>query len=98
MGFLGPVKKGLLEELGAELDPRGNVKTDENYIPVNQDLAEMLQYGVNIQNTEILSMVPNMFQRIITSARRNKPIQSHENNDECNYLIFLKGVIRIDKY
>ena len=29
MGFLGPVKKGLLEELGVELDARGNVKTDE---------------------------------------------------------------------
>lgn len=30
MGFLGPVKQGLLEDLGVELDSRGNVKTDEN--------------------------------------------------------------------
>jgi glutamate synthase (NADPH/NADH) small chain len=30
MGFLGPVKKGLLEELGVELDERTNVKTDNN--------------------------------------------------------------------
>ncbi len=30
MGFLGPVKKGMLEELGVELDPRGNVKADEH--------------------------------------------------------------------
>lgn len=30
MGFLGPVKKGLLENFGIELDARGNVKTDEN--------------------------------------------------------------------
>ena len=30
MGFLGPVKNGMLEELGVELDQRGNVKTDEN--------------------------------------------------------------------
>jgi glutamate synthase (NADPH/NADH) small chain len=30
MGFTGPVKKGLLEEPGLELDARGNVKTD-NY-------------------------------------------------------------------
>ncbi len=30
MGFLGPVKKGMLEELGVELDERTNVKTDEN--------------------------------------------------------------------
>ncbi|MCA9404095.1 MAG: glutamate synthase subunit beta, partial [Candidatus Omnitrophica bacterium] len=30
MGFLGPVKNGLLEELGVELTERGNVKADEN--------------------------------------------------------------------
>ncbi|MBI4209175.1 MAG: glutamate synthase subunit beta [Deltaproteobacteria bacterium] len=30
MGFVGPEKKPLLEQLGVELDPRGNVKTDEN--------------------------------------------------------------------
>ncbi len=30
MGFLGPVKKGMLEELGVELDARGNVKHDQN--------------------------------------------------------------------
>ncbi len=28
LGFTGPVKKGLLEELGVELDGRGNVKTN----------------------------------------------------------------------
>jgi len=27
-GFTGPVKSGLLEQLGVELDTRGNVKTD----------------------------------------------------------------------
>ena len=32
MGFLGPVRYGLLEQLGVELDPRGNVKADENYM------------------------------------------------------------------
>ncbi len=30
MGFLGPVKKGMITELGVELDQRGNVKTDQN--------------------------------------------------------------------
>ena len=30
MGFLGPVKNGMLEELGVDLDERGNVKSDEN--------------------------------------------------------------------
>lgn len=30
MGFLGPVKKGMIEHLGVELDQRGNVKSDEN--------------------------------------------------------------------
>jgi glutamate synthase (NADPH/NADH) small chain len=30
MGFLGPVRGGMIEELGAELDARGNLKTDEN--------------------------------------------------------------------
>jgi glutamate synthase (NADPH/NADH) small chain len=30
LGFLGPVKNGMLEELGVELDPRGNVKADKN--------------------------------------------------------------------
>ena len=28
MGFTGPVRKGMLEELGVELDGRGNVKND----------------------------------------------------------------------
>jgi glutamate synthase (NADPH) small chain len=30
MGFLGPVKGGLIEKLGVELDARGNVKADQN--------------------------------------------------------------------
>lgn len=30
MGFLGPVKNGLLDELGVELTDRGNVKADQN--------------------------------------------------------------------
>jgi glutamate synthase (NADPH/NADH) small chain len=30
LGFLGPVKAGLLEKFGVELDGRGNVKADEN--------------------------------------------------------------------
>ena len=30
MGFLGPVRNGMIEQLGATLDPRGNVATDEN--------------------------------------------------------------------
>src|SRR4029077_11856174 len=32
MGFLGPERKGLVEQLGIELDPRGNIKADENYM------------------------------------------------------------------
>ena len=31
MGFLGPVKNGLIDQLGVELDARGNVKTGPNY-------------------------------------------------------------------
>lgn len=31
MGFTGPVKQGLLEQLGVTLDARGNVATDANY-------------------------------------------------------------------
>ncbi len=30
MGFMGPEKPGMLEQLGVELDARGNVKADEN--------------------------------------------------------------------
>lgn len=30
MGFLGPVKSGLLDDFGVELDERGNVKADKN--------------------------------------------------------------------
>ena len=30
LGFLGPVKKGMIEQLGVALDERGNVKTDNN--------------------------------------------------------------------
>jgi glutamate synthase (NADPH/NADH) small chain len=32
MGFLGPEKKGAIADLGLELDPRGNVKCDEDYM------------------------------------------------------------------
>src|SRR4051812_15171169 len=32
MGFLGPVRKGMIEQLGVQLDNRGNVATDENYM------------------------------------------------------------------
>ncbi len=32
MGFLGPVKNGMIDQLGLKLDPRGNVATDENYM------------------------------------------------------------------
>ena len=28
MGFVGPVREGLVEGLGVDLDPRGNVKAD----------------------------------------------------------------------
>ncbi len=31
MGFVGPEKPGLVEQLGVDLDPRGNVARDENY-------------------------------------------------------------------
>jgi glutamate synthase (NADPH) small chain len=32
MGFLGPVRNGLLEQLGVELDQRGNVATGQGYM------------------------------------------------------------------
>jgi glutamate synthase (NADPH) small chain len=32
MGFTGPVKTGLIEQLGLTLDPRGNVATNESYM------------------------------------------------------------------
>ncbi|MBZ5577704.1 MAG: glutamate synthase subunit beta [Acidobacteriia bacterium] len=32
MGFLGPVKSGMIEQLGVTLDERGNVATDDNYM------------------------------------------------------------------
>jgi glutamate synthase (NADPH/NADH) small chain len=32
MGFLGPVRNGMIEQLGVKLDPRGNLATDENYM------------------------------------------------------------------
>ncbi|MBL9094500.1 MAG: glutamate synthase subunit beta [Planctomycetaceae bacterium] len=31
MGFVGPEKKGAIQELGLELDPRGNIKCDAEY-------------------------------------------------------------------
>jgi glutamate synthase (NADPH/NADH) small chain len=30
MGFMGPVRNGMIEQLGVKLDPRGNVATDQN--------------------------------------------------------------------
>jgi len=32
MGFLGPVRNGMIEQLGVALDPRGNVATNQNYM------------------------------------------------------------------
>ncbi|MFT3789254.1 MAG: glutamate synthase subunit beta [Tepidisphaeraceae bacterium] len=32
MGFVGPEKPGLIEQLGVKLDPRGNVQVDPNYM------------------------------------------------------------------
>ena len=32
MGFLGPARNGLIEQLGVQLDQRGNIATDENYM------------------------------------------------------------------
>jgi glutamate synthase (NADPH/NADH) small chain len=32
MGFVGPEKRGAIEELNIELDTRGNVQCDENYM------------------------------------------------------------------
>jgi glutamate synthase (NADPH) small chain len=32
MGFLGPVRNGMIEQLGVKLDARGNVSTDESYM------------------------------------------------------------------
>jgi glutamate synthase (NADPH/NADH) small chain len=32
MGFLGPVRNGMIEELGVKVDQRGNVAADENYM------------------------------------------------------------------
>jgi glutamate synthase (NADPH/NADH) small chain len=32
MGFLGPVRNGLLDSLGVKLDPRGNVQADANHM------------------------------------------------------------------
>ncbi len=32
LGFLGPVKKGMIEQLGVNLDARGNIATDSEYM------------------------------------------------------------------
>lgn len=32
LGFLGPVRNGMIEQLGVQLDNRGNVATDQNYM------------------------------------------------------------------
>jgi len=32
MGFLGPVRNGMIEQLQVQLDNRGNVATDQNYM------------------------------------------------------------------
>jgi glutamate synthase (NADPH/NADH) small chain len=35
MGFLGPVRNGMIETLGVKLNARGNVETDANYMSSN---------------------------------------------------------------
>jgi len=38
LGFLHPEKKGLIQELELDLDPRGNVKTDEKFMTSRKDV------------------------------------------------------------
>lgn len=38
LGFLHPEKKGLIQELELDLDPRGNVKTDEKFMTSKKDV------------------------------------------------------------
>jgi len=37
MGFVAPVHKGLVEQLGVEMDPRGNVKADDLKYAMSKD-------------------------------------------------------------
>jgi len=37
MGFVAPVHKGLVEQLGVALDPRGNVKADDLKYATSKD-------------------------------------------------------------
>ena len=32
MGFIGPVRNGMIEQLGVDLDGKGNVATDDQYM------------------------------------------------------------------
>jgi glutamate synthase (NADPH/NADH) small chain len=32
MGFVGPVRNGMIDQLGVKLDPRGNVATDQSHM------------------------------------------------------------------
>jgi glutamate synthase (NADPH/NADH) small chain len=32
MGFLGPIREGMVEQLGVKLDARSNIATDSNYM------------------------------------------------------------------
>jgi glutamate synthase (NADPH/NADH) small chain len=38
LGFMCPEKKGLIQELGVNLDQRGNVKTDENFMTSKKNI------------------------------------------------------------
>jgi len=43
MGFLGPVRKGMVEQAGVELDPRGNVKA--NVVDYKTSVAKLFSAG-----------------------------------------------------
>jgi glutamate synthase (NADPH/NADH) small chain len=43
MGFLGPVRKGMVEQAGVELDPRGNVKA--NMVDYKTSVAKLFSAG-----------------------------------------------------
>ena len=45
MGFLGPEPRGLLEQLGVELDPRGNVARDDRWADQRRRRVRRRRHG-----------------------------------------------------
>ncbi len=81
MGFLGPVKNGMIEQLGVKLDARGNVETDAEYMSSVPGVfaAGDMRRGQSLVVWAIAEgrKAAEGVDRYLTAANAHKPASTH---------------------